>query len=301
MTIATGSHPKDLWPGVKAHFGATYDEHKEEYSQVFDIASSDKNYEERVQYRGMGLAPTKDEGASISFEDTQQGYTSRITNVTYALGGIVTREAIEDGQYENLATRVASHIAFSVRQTQENVSANILNRAFNTSYTGGDGSVLVGSAHPEATGSQSNILTVAADLSEASLEDMCIQIMNATDSKGLKVSLVGKKLIVPPQLTFEATRILKSQLQSGTANNDINALRESGMITDGIVVNHYLSDPDAWFVKTNAMEGLIYQERRATEFAKDNDFDTENAKMKGSVRFGVGWGDWRGVYGSPGA
>lgn len=301
MPITTGSHPKDLWPGVKAHFGATYDEHPEEFSQCFDMQSSDKAYEERVQYKGMGLAPVKSESASISFEDTAQGYTSRITNVTYALGGIVTREAIEDGQYENLATRVAGHIAFSIRQTQENVAANVLNRFSTSGYNGGDGVVLGSASHPEANGNQSNILSVAADLSEASLEDMCIQIMNATDSKGLKVSLIGNKLIVPTQLTFEATRIVRSQLQSGTANNDVNALRVSGMLPDGIAVNHYLTDPDAWFVKTNAMEGLIFQTRRAVEFAKDNEFDTENAKMKGSTRFAAGWADWRGVYGSLGA
>jgi len=300
MTISTGSHPKELWPGVKAHFGHTYSEHPEEFSQCFDMQGSDKSYEERVQYRGMGLAPVKSEAASISFEDTQQGYTSRITNVTYALGGIVTREAIEDGQYENLATRVAGHLAFSMRQTQENVAANVLNRFITAGYTGGDGVVLGSTAHPEANGNQSNILAVAADLSEAALEDICIQIMNATDSKGLKVSLIGKKLIVPTQLVFDATRIVRSSLQSGTANNDVNALRASGMLPDGIAVNHYLTDPKQWFVKTNAQEGLIYQTRRAVEFAKDNDFDTENAKMKSSCRFGVGWADWRGLFGSPG-
>lgn len=301
MSISTGSHPKDLWPGVKAHFGATYDEHPEEFSMCFDIQSSDKKYEERVQYRGMGLAPVKSEGASINFEDTAQGYVSRITNITYGIGGIVTRDAIDDGQYENLATRVAGHIAFSIRQTQENVAANVLNRAFTAGYTGGDGVVLCSASHPEANGNQSNILSVAADLSEASIEDMCIQIMNATDSKGLKVSLIGRKLIIPPALTFEATRILKSSLQSGTSNNDVNALKVSGMLPDGIAVNHYLTDADAWFIKTNAQEGLIYQTRRAVEFAKDNDFDTENAKMKGTIRFGVGWADYKGVYASAGA
>lgn len=301
MSITSGTHPKDLWPGVKAHFGHTYDEHNEEFSQIFDIQSSDKSYEERVQYKGLGLAPVKTEGASISFEDTQQGYTSRITNVTYGIGGIVTREAIEDGQYENLANRIADHIAFSIRQTQENVAANVLNRFTNSSYTGGDGVVLGSASHPEASGNQSNILSVAADLSEASLEDLLIQIMNAKDSKGLKISLMGKKMVVPPGLAFEATRILNSDLRSGTANNDVNAVKNMGMLADGISVNHYLSDADAWFIKTNAQDGLIYQTRRGVEFGKDNDFDTENAKMKGSIRFGVGWGDWRGVYGSTGS
>ena len=301
MPITTGAHPKDLWPGVKAHFGATYDEHPEEYSMIFDTRSSDKAYEETVQYKGLGLAPVKTEGASISFEDTTQGYTSRITNVTYGIGCIVTREAIEDGQYENLANRMAAHSAFSIRQTQENVGANVLNRAFTAGYTGGDGIVLCSASHPEASGNQSNTLSVAADLSEASLEDMLIQIMGATDSKGLKISLTGKKLIIPVNLAFEATRILNSDLRVGTANNDVNAIKNMGMLADGVVVNHYLTDTDAWFVKTNAQEGLCYQTRRAAEFSKDNDFDTENAKMKASIRFGVGWDDWRGVYGSAGA
>jgi hypothetical protein len=301
MTITTGSHPKDLWPGIKAHFGHVYDEHKEEWPEVFDVQTSDKAYEERVQYVGLGLAPQKTQGGAVTFEDTNQGYVSRISNVTYALGAIVTREAIEDGQYESIAMRLARHIAFSIRQTEENVGANVLNRAFNSSYVGGDAVELISTSHPEVGGNQSNHLTVAADLSETSLEDLLVQVMQATDSKGLRISLIGKKLIVPPQLVFEATRILESVLQSGTANNDINAIRNLGLLPDGVSVNHYLTDADAWFIKTNAPEGLICQERRAVEFDKDNDFDTHNAKMQGSIRKGYGWADWRGIYGSPGA
>jgi hypothetical protein len=301
MTISTGSHPKDQWPGVKAHFGHTYDEHPEEFSQIFDAESSDKGYEERVQYVGLGLAPVKSQGASISFEDTKQGYVSKITNIVYAIGGIVTREAIEDGQYESVAQRIARFIAFSIRQTEENVGANIINRATNASYTGGDGVSLASASHPETDGLQSNLLTVAADLSEGSLEDMLIQIMLATDSKGLKISLVGQKLIVPPQLFFEACRILDSVLQNDTANNAVNALNYKGMLPGGTVINHYLTDADAWGVKTNAPEGLIVQNRRSVEFGKDNEFTTENALMKGSIRKGYGWGDWRGYFHTPGA
>ena len=301
MAITSGAHPKLLWPGVKAEFDATYDEHMAEWSQIFDTESSDKSYEERLQMVGLGLAPEKGEGASISFEDTSQGYVSRITNVTYAIGGIVTREAIEDGQYESMATRIARYIAFSINQTKENVAANVLNRAFNSSYTGGNGVELCSTSQVTKNGTQSNHLTVSADLTEETLENMLIQIMNATDEKGLKISLKGKKLIVPPALSFEAERILKSVQQSGTANNDINALKNMGMLPEGICVNHYLTDADAFFVKTNAPEGLIFQTRRAKEFSRDSEFDTENAKMKGSERFGVGWGTWRGVWGSPGA
>jgi hypothetical protein len=299
--ITTGAHPKDLWPGVKAHFGATYEEHPEEFSQIFDMQTSDKSYEERVQYVGLGLAPVKGQGAPISFDGAKQGYISRITNITYAIGGIVTREAIEDGQYSSVAERIARYIAFSIRQTCENVGANVINRATNGSYLGGDGVALASASHPEHNGNQSNLLSPAADLSEQAIEDMCIQIMKATDSKGLKISLIAKKLVLPVDLTFEATRILKSVLQNDTANNAINALREQGMLSDGVAINHYLTDTDAWGIKTNALEGLLCQKRRAVEFDKDNEFQTENALMKGSIRKGFGWGDWRGFYYSAGA
>lgn len=299
--ITTSAHPKDLWPGIVAHFGHTYTEHTEEFSQIFDKEDSTKAYEERVQYTGLGLAAVKGQGAPIGYDESQQGYISRMTNVTYAIGAIVTREAIDDGQYESIAKRLSKGMAFSLRQTKENIGANILNRAFTSGYNGGDGVSLINAAHPETGGNQSNHIATAADLSEASLEDLLIQIMQAQNARGLKISLVGQKLIVPPALVFEATRILKSALQSGNANNDVNALKQMGLLPGGIVVNHYLTDADAWFVKTNAPEGLIYQERRSYEFKQDNDFDTENAKMKASERYTFGWADFRAVYGSPGA
>jgi len=301
MTITTGSHPKELWPGVKAFFGATYDEHQTEYTQIFDVESSEKSYEERVQHVGLGLAPVKSQGASISFEDTAQGFISRITNITYALGAIVTREAIEDGQYESIAMRLSRYLAFSIRQSEENVGANVLNRAFNSSYLGGDGKELLATDHPSSVGTYSNELAVAADFSEGSLEDLLIQIGQAVDSKGNKIKLIGQKFIAPVSLMFEATRVLESLGRSGTADNDINAIKNMGMLPGGVVINHYLSDPKAWFVKTNDAEGLICQNRRSVEFAKDNDFDTENAKMKASVRKGFGWADPLGLYGSAGA
>ena len=299
--ITSSSHPKELWPGVKAFFGATYDEHPAEYSQIFDSEGSDKAYEERVHHLGLGLAPVKDQGMPISLDDTQQGYVSRISNITYAIGAVVTREAIEDGQYESIAMRLARYMAFSIRQTLENVGANIMNRAFTSTYTGGDAKELCATDHPSPSGSQSNELAVAADLSEASLEDLLVQIMQARDARGNLISLIGQKLIVPPALTFEAARLMESVNQSGTANNDVNAIRAMGLLPGGVIVNHYLTDADAWFIKTNAPEGLICQDRRSVEFAKDNDFDTENAKMKASVRKGFGWADWRSIYGSSGA
>lgn len=301
MAITTGSHPKALWPGVKAFFGKTYDEKPLVASMVFTEVSSDKKYEEYVEETGFGLAPIKTEAGSISYDTDQQGYDHRLTNVTYALGAKVSMEAIQDNQYESVAQRKARKLARSMRQTKENVFANILNRAFDSSYAGGDGKELLATDHPTIDGTQSNELSVAADMSEASIEDMLTQIRGAKDSRGLRIQLKGRKLIVPPELEFEATRILSSTNQSGTANNDVNALRELGMLPDGVVVWDYLTDADAWFIKTDADDGLIMQNRMAVMFDQDNDFDTRNACMAAIERYTGGWADWRGIYGSEGA
>lgn len=302
--ITTGLHPKELWPGVVAFFGTTYKEHPEEFSQIFDAVTSDKAWEERVAESGLGLAGVKGQGAAVTFDETSQEYTSRLTNVVYAIGAIITREAIEDGQYESKATKLARAMAFSIRQTQENVSANILNRAFSSSYVGGDGKELLATDHTMyGGGTFSNELSVAADLSELSMEDLAIQIMQATDSRGLKISLMGQKLIIHPSEYFNAHRILESVQQSGTANNDVNVMKSKGFFPGGIVVNHYLTDADAWFVKTNIPKesGLIHQKRRPYEFTQDNDFDTENAKMKATIRETFGWANPRALFGSAGS
>lgn len=299
--IYTSNHPKALWPGVKAWFGRMYDEHVEEYSKIFDRDSSTRAYEERVELTGFGLAPVKNQGGSISYDSETQGITSRLTNVTYALGYVVTMEELQDNLYEMVSKRRSKALAFSMRQTKETVAANILNRGFNSSYTGGDGKELLATDHPTLDGTQSNELTVAADLSEAALEDLLVQIMQAKNSRGLRIALKGDKLIVPPALFYEANRILKSALQNDTANNAINALKATNALPGGIVLNHYLTDTDAWFIKTNCPEGLIYQERMAMEFEQDNDFDTKNAKAAAVERYVFGWVDWRSIYGSPGA
>jgi len=299
--IYTSNHPKALWPGVKAWFGRMYDEHVEEYSKIFDRDSSTRAYEERVELTGFGLAPVKNQGGSISYDSETQGITSRLTNVTYALGYVVTMEELQDNLYEMVSKRRSKALAFSMRQTKETVAANILNRGFNSSYTGGDGKELLATDHPTLDGTQSNELTVAADLSEAALEDLLVQIMQAKNSRGLRIALKGDKLIVPPALFYEANRILKSALQNDTANNAINALKATNALPGGIVLNHYLTDTDAWFIKTNCPEGLIYQERMAMEFEQDNDFDTKNAKAAAVERYAFGWVDWRSIYGTPGA
>jgi hypothetical protein len=298
--ITTGSHPKALWPGVLAWFGAKYDEHPQEYTQIFDVKSSDKNYEEIVEQTGFGLAPVKAEGASSAYEGHVQGATSRFTNVAYSLGYIVTREELADNLYSEVSMQRAGSLAFSMAQTRENVGANVLNRFTNTSFLGGDGSALGVTDHGSLSGNQSNILATAADLSESSIEDLTIQIMDAVNSKGLKISLSPKRLIVPTALIYDAQRILKSTQRVDSANNDINALNSLSVIPE-VAVNHYLTDSDAWFIKTNAPAGLCWFDREAVEFKKDEDFDTDNAKAKAYMRFVPGWADWRGVYGSTGA
>lgn len=299
--ITTGAHPKQLWPGVKAFFGNSYKEKPMVCNMVFDQRTSEKAYEEIVEETGFGLAPKKPEGDAISYDTDAQGYVTRFTNVVYGLGAKVTQEAIEDNQYFSVATRKAGKLARSMRQTRENVHANILNRAFNSSYTGGDGKELLATDHPTLDGTQSNELAVAADLSEASLEDLLTQIRQAKDSRGLRIQLKGQMLIVPPELEFEATRILSSANQSGTANNDINAMKELGVLPGGVVVWDYLTDADAFFIATDAQEGLMTFNRRAVAMSQDNDFDTSNAMMKATERYATGWGDWRGLFGSPGA
>lgn len=299
--VNTGNIAKLLWEGLNQVWGMEYTEHPQEWPDLFDKESSEKNYEEDQLMPGFGLAPIKTEGQSVTYDSTSQGYTSRYTHLAYGLGFIVTREAIKDNLYKSKALRGTKDLAFSFRQTKENVAANVYNRAFTAGYTGGDGSILCVSTHATLAGNQSNVLSASADLSEASLEDMVVNIMNAQNERGLRISLMPKSLIVPPALVFEATRILKSQLQNDTANNAVNALRSMGLFPEGAKVNHYLTDTDAWFVRTNAPNGLKMFEREAAEFAQDTEFDTSNLKYKGYERYSVGWTDWRGLYGSPGA
>lgn len=299
--ITTGNHPKALWPGMRAFWGRQYDENPQEWSEIFETKTSEKNYEEDTEVTGFGLAPVKAQAGAVSYDSETQGPTKRYTHITYGLGYIVTREEMEDNLYEVVSKRRIQALAFSIRQTEEIVCANILNRAFNSSYTGGDGTEMIATTHATVDGTQSNKLTTAADLSEASIEDLVIQIMQSKNSRGHRIKLMPQKLIVAPSEAFNATRILKSTLQSGTANNDVNAIKAMGILPQGVVVNHYLTDADAWFIKTNAPNGLMRFNRRSTEFKQDNDFDTENAKAKSTLRFSVGWTDWRAIFGTAGA
>jgi len=299
--ITTGSHPKALWPGVHAFVMGEYDNHPEEYSRIFDMENSKMAYEEDVEITGFGLAQVKSEGASTAYEGQTQGFTKRYTHVAYSKGYIVTREEMDDNLYKTRSFKRGRQLAFSFRTTKEIVAANILNRGFSNSYTGGDGVELFSTAHPTNAGNQSNELATPADLSEAALESMMIQIMETKNSKGLQIALRSLCLIVPPALSFTAERIAKSTLQNDSSDNAINAIRSMGLLPKGVEVNHYLTDSDAWFVKTSAKDGLRGFQRQAFEFKQDNDFDTDNAKAKGYERYSFGWTDWRGCFGSEGA
>jgi len=300
--ITTGAHPKALWPGINAWWGRTYNEHKTEYTDLFDTETSKQNYEEDVQVTGFGLAPVKTQGSPVSYDSEQQGFVSRYTHVAYALGYIVTKEELDDNLYMTVSKRRAQANAFSMRQTKENVGANIYNRAFNAAYTYGDGVSLINAAHPNTTGGTfSNQIATASDLSEASIEDMIIQIMGATNDRGLKINLMPECLNVPRQLWFEANRILKSVLQNDTANNATNVLSATNALPKGIKVNHYFTDPNAWFIRTNCPNGLKHFERVSAQFTQDNDFDTENAKAKCYERYSFGITDPRAIYASAGA
>jgi hypothetical protein len=298
--ITTGNHPKALWPGINKWFGISYAEKDQQWPGVFAKNTSDKAYEEDVEATSFGLAVVKTQGGAVSYDSHSQQYTARYTHITYGLGWIVTEEEISDNQYEQLASFRTRALAFSMRQTKETVAANVLNRAFDSNYTGADSKELCATDHPSVYGSQSNELSPAADLSEAALETLMIQVRNARNNRGLKIALVPKKLIVAPENQFEAHRIVNTNLRPGTANNDINALRSMGMLPDGVMVYDYLTTVDDFFLKTDAPDSLKLFQRWPYRFSKDNDFDTNNAKAKGIERFSVGWSDWRGLYGSVG-
>lgn len=303
-TITTGNVPRLLQEGLNRIFGNVYDEHSVEWSMVFDSFNSGKNFEVDAQLEGMGLAPEKPQGDEISFDSMTQGFTPKYQHLTYAKGFIATKEAMQDELYGQLE-KGARSLAFSMQQTKEVVGANILNRAFNSAFTmtDGDGLELLSTVHVNGPtgGTFSNELATPADLSETSLEDLLIQIGNATDPRGLQIALQATRLIVPQALAFESQRILGSVLQNDTANNATNAVRDMNAVRDGHSVNHYLTDTDAWFLKTNAPEGMKYFTRQEVQFGEDNAFTSGNARFKADERYSFGWSDPRGLYGSAGA
>lgn len=296
--ITTASHPKALWPGIKAWWGQTYDEHQTEYTDLFDTSTSKQNYEEDVQLTGFGLAPEKAQGSGVTYDSEIQGFTTRYVHIAYALGYIVTKEELDDNLYEQVSRKRSAALAMSFRQTKENIAANVYNRAFNGTYLGGDGVSLCSTAHPNTSGGTwANKPSVDVDLSEAALEDAIIALMGYTNDRGLLINVMPKTLHIARNELFNAQRILGSSYQTGNANNDINVIKSGNYIPGGFKVNHYFSAPHAWFIRTNIQEGMKYYERVSIDFDQDNDFDTMNAKAKGYERYSFGWTDPRAVYG----
>lgn len=290
-----------MWPGVRRWWGVEYSRFEPIWPRMFETLTSEQAYEEDVEEVGFGMMLEKDETGGIFYDTAHQGATSRYTHVTYGLGYMVSLEEIQDNQYEKLSFKRVSRLARSVHETRETIHANVFNRAFNSTYTGGDGVCMVSSAHPTDSGNQSNVLAVAADISEASIEDLCVQISNAVDSRGMHFANKPRALLVPNQLVFEANRIVKSTGQNDTANNAVNVIKLLNMFPDGIIANPYFSDPDAWFIRADCMEGLTHYTRMEAAFDKDNDFDTKNAKASVVMRESAGWSNWRQIYATPGA
>jgi hypothetical protein len=302
--ITRSNHPDALWPGVREWFGLNYDQFPEVYSQIFDEIDGELATERLIEATGFGLARTKTESSPITYDSDGEGYATTATYSVIGLGYQVTREEMEDDLYEYVSGSRAESLAFSMRTTIELIHANIFINGFSNSYVYGDGQPLFSASHPTKSGTQSNLPTVNADFSEASLEDMIKRIYLAQNSRGLQISLQPKRLIVSASDIFNATRVLESQLRTGGSTNDINAVKAMGLVPEGAIVNPYfgVEATQAWFLQTNTQKnkGLVSLWKRYPELEKDNDFDTENAKAKSTARFVASVADWRSVYGTPG-
>jgi hypothetical protein len=301
MVITSGSFAKALYPGVNEWYGKEYNEHKVEYTDLFDTFSSRRAFEEDMSISSFGMAQVRSEGNGVAYDNEQQGFLTRYQHVEYALGFIITRNMMEDDLYDVVGERKARGLAFSMRQTKETVGANVYNRAFNSTYTGGDGKELLATDHPNVSGgTYANELTVASDLSEAALEQAVTDLMKFTNDRGLKIAIRPQTLIIPVDLWHVADKIMKTEYEVDTNNNTVNVVRSK--FPGGVKVNHYLTDTDAWFIRTSGVtSGLKHWVRRADDFTTDDDFDTDNAKFKATARYSFGWSDPRALFGSPGA
>jgi hypothetical protein len=302
MAISRAQLAKELEPGLNALFGLEYARYDNEAAEIYETESSERAFEEEVMLSGFGSAPVKSEGSAISFDDAQEAYTARYTMETIALAFSITEEAIEDNLYDRLASRYTKALARSMSNTKQVKGAATLNNAFDSNFVGGDGLELCSTAHVLVNGNTfRNEPSTAADLNETSLENGLIDIAAFVDERGLKVSVRGTKMVVPAALQFVADRLLESTLRPGTADNDVNAVRNMGMLPQGYVVNHYLTDTDAWFLKTDTPRGFVHFERLAMSTKMEGDFDTGNVRFKARERYSFGYSDPRCVYGSPGA
>jgi len=302
MPISRAQLLKELLPGLNALFGMEYKTYAEEHKEIFEIETSDRSFEEEVKLSGFGAAPVKQEGAGIAYDNAQEAFTARYTHETIALGFAITEEAIEDNLYDSLSARYTKALARSMAHTKQVKGAAVLNNAFAAGVTYGDGKSLCATDHPLVGGGvNSNRPAVGADLNETSLEAATIQIASWTDERGLLIAAKPKKLIIPPALMFVATRILETDQRVGTADNDVNAIRSNGTIPGGYAVNHFLTDPNGWFLTTDVPNGLKMFTRVALKTGMDGDFDTGNVRYKARERYSFGVSDPLGLYGSPGS
>jgi hypothetical protein len=302
MAISRAQLLKELLPGLNALFGLEYARYGEEHKEIYETETSERSFEEETKLSGFSAAPVKNEGSAIAYDNAQEAFTSRYTHETIALGFSVTEEAIEDNLYDSLSSRYTKALARAMAYTKQVKAAAILNNGFSASYPGGDGVALFATNHPLVSGGvNSNEPATPADLNETSLEAAVIQIAAWTDERGLLIAARPRKLIVPPSLQFVATRLLETELRVSTADNDINALRNNGSIPEGYAINHFLTDPDAWFLTTDVPNGLKHFVRTPMQTSMDGDFDTGNVRYKARERYSFGWSDPLGMFGSPGA
>jgi hypothetical protein len=302
MAISRAQLLKELLPGLNALFGLEYARYGEEHKQIFETESSERSFEEETKLSGFSAAPVKNEGSAIAYDNAQEAWTARYNHETIALGFSITEEAVEDNLYDSLSARYTKALARAMAYTKQTKAAAVLNNGFDSDYPGGDGVALFSANHPlVGGGTNSNIPSTPADLNETSLEAAVIQIAAWTDERGLLIAAKPKKLVVPPSLMFVATRLLETELRVSTADNDINAIKSNGSIPEGYTVNHFLTDPDAWFLTTDVPNGLKHFVRTPLAQSMDGDFDTGNVRYKSRERYSFGWSDPLGMYGSEGA
>jgi len=302
MAISRAQLLKELLPGLNALFGLEYARYDEEHKEIYETETSERSFEEETKLSGFSAAPVKNEGAAIAYDNAQEAWTARYNHETIALGFSLTEEAIEDNLYDSLSARYTKALARAMAYTKQVKAAAVLNNGFSASYTGGDGVSLFSNAHPlVGGGSNSNVPSVAADLNETSLENAVIQIAAWTDERGLLIAAKPKKLIIPSALQFVATKLLETELQVGSADNTINAIKNNGSIPEGYAINHWLTDPNAWFLTTDVPNGMKHFVRTPLAQSMDGDFDTGNVRYKARERYSFGFSDPLGMFGSPGA
>ena len=302
MAISRAQLLKELLPGLNALFGMEYGRYGEQHKEIYETETSERSFEEETKLSGFSAAPVKNEGSAIAYDNAQEAWTTRYNHETIALGFSITEEAIEDNLYDSLSARYTKGLARAMAYTKQVKSAATLNNGFSASYVGGDGVALFSTAHPLISGgTNSNRPATAADLNETSLENAVIQIAAWTDERGLLIAAKPKKLIVPPALQFVATRLLETNLRVGTADNDINALKNNGSIPEGYTINNYLTDTNGWYLTTDVPNGLKHVVRSPLANSMDGDFDTGNVRYKARERYSFGWSDPLGMFGSPGS